>query len=99
MSASPETSSQQDFVSRGLEAAVRIGLVFLLLACCFQIVRPFITPIVWGAIIAVAAYSVVDHGGRGRVRYTLEARVANSIVQYVFCRWSASFSLAPYSVL
>ena len=32
MSASPETSSQQDFVSRGLEAAVRIGLVFLLLA-------------------------------------------------------------------
>ena len=56
MSASPETSSQQDFVSRALEAAVRIGLVFLLLAWCFEIVRPFITPIVWGAIIAVAAY-------------------------------------------
>ena len=56
MSVSPETSSQQDFVSRALEAAVRIGLVFLLLAWCFEIVRPFITPIVWGAIIAVAAY-------------------------------------------
>jgi len=56
LSASPETSSQQDFVSRALEAAVRIGLVFLLLAWCFEIVRPFITPIVWGAIIAVAAY-------------------------------------------
>jgi predicted PurR-regulated permease PerM len=28
----------------------------LLIAWCFQIVRPFITPIVWGAIIAIAAY-------------------------------------------
>ncbi|MGI9320572.1 MAG: AI-2E family transporter [Thiogranum sp.] len=56
MSASSGTSSQQVFVSRALEAAVRIGLVFLLLAWCFEIVRPFITPIVWGAIIAIAAY-------------------------------------------
>jgi len=56
MTASSETSSQQVFVSRALEAAIRIGLIFLLLAWCFQIVRPFITPIVWGAIIAIAAY-------------------------------------------
>jgi len=56
MTTSSEASSQQVFVSRALEAAVRIGLVFLLIAWCFQIVRPFITPIVWGAIIAIAAY-------------------------------------------
>ena len=56
MPTSSETTSQQVFVSRALEAAIRIGLVFLLLAWCFEIVRPFITPIVWGAIIAVAAY-------------------------------------------
>jgi predicted PurR-regulated permease PerM len=56
MTTSSEATSQQVFVSRALEAAVRIGLVFLLIAWCFQIVRPFITPIVWGAIIAIAAY-------------------------------------------
>jgi len=56
MSASSGTSSQQEFVSHALEAAIRIGLVFLLAAWCFEIVRPFITPIVWGAIIAIAAY-------------------------------------------
>ena len=56
MTTSSETTSQQLFVSRALEAAIRIGLVVLLVAWCFQIVRPFITPIVWGAIIAVAAY-------------------------------------------
>ena len=56
MTASSQTTSHQAFVSRALEAAIRIGLIFLLLAWCFQIVRPFITPIVWGAIIAIAAY-------------------------------------------
>ncbi|HVN39698.1 MAG TPA: AI-2E family transporter [Myxococcota bacterium] len=37
-----------------LEATIRIGLVLLLLVWCFQIVRPFLTPIVWGFIIAIA---------------------------------------------
>jgi len=37
-----------------LETTIRIGLVLLLLVWCFQIVRPFITPILWGFILAVA---------------------------------------------
>jgi predicted PurR-regulated permease PerM len=48
-------------VSTALEAAIRIGLVFLLIALCLQIVRPFIIPIVWGVIIAVAAYPGYQH--------------------------------------
>jgi predicted PurR-regulated permease PerM len=43
-------------VKRAVEAAIHIGLVALLFAWCFQIVRPFIEPVVWGVIIAVAAY-------------------------------------------
>jgi len=76
MPASSKTTSQQVFVSRALEAAIRIGLVFLLLAWCFEIVRPFITPIVWGAIIAVAAYPgyiwlQARLGGRRKLAATL----------------------------
>lgn len=48
----PETR----FLDRAVETAVRIGLVVLLVAWCFQIVRPFIHPFVWGMIIAVAGY-------------------------------------------
>jgi len=44
------------FVNRALEATIRIGLVALLLAWCFQIVRPFVIPVFWGMIIAVATY-------------------------------------------
>ena len=50
----PENDRQ--FVTNSLEAAIRIGLVAILVFWCFDIVKPFITPIVWGGIIAVAIY-------------------------------------------
>jgi predicted PurR-regulated permease PerM len=51
------TSSQNEaFTNNAMEAAIRIGLVVLWAAWCFQIVRPFVIPIVWGLIIAVAVY-------------------------------------------
>lgn len=43
-------------MNRMLEATIRIGLVLLLVAWCLQIVRPFIIPLAWGVIIAVATY-------------------------------------------
>jgi predicted PurR-regulated permease PerM len=41
---------------RAVETAIRIGLLVLLVAWCYQIVEPFLVPIVWGIIIAVAGY-------------------------------------------
>jgi predicted PurR-regulated permease PerM len=52
----PEPLSDKIFVRRAVEAAIRIGLVALLVAWCFQIVWPFIVPVVWAIIIAVAVY-------------------------------------------
>lgn len=49
-------SSTGSPTQRALEIAIHLGLVFLLVAWCFQIVRPFIVPVVWGVIIAVATY-------------------------------------------
>jgi len=64
------------FVARALEAAIRIGLVFLILYWCFKIGQPFIQTIVWGIIIAVAIHPSYDRlksalGGRGRLAATL----------------------------
>ena len=39
-----------------VEAAIRISLIAILIFWCFDIVKPFITPIIWGLIIAVAIY-------------------------------------------
>jgi predicted PurR-regulated permease PerM len=42
--------------SHVVETAIRIGLLFVLAAWCVLIVQPFLVPIVWGIIIAVASY-------------------------------------------
>ena len=60
------------FVERALHAAIRIGLVLLLVAWCFTIVRPFVVPVMWGIIIAVATYRGFAQmqawlGGRGGI--------------------------------
>ncbi|MDJ0991866.1 MAG: hypothetical protein QNI85_17735 [Desulfobacterales bacterium] len=38
------------FQTRALEAAIRIGLVVILIWWCFNIVKPFVLPFLWGAI-------------------------------------------------
>ncbi len=50
------TTSTEDrvFLKRALETSIRIGLVALLVVWCFQIARPFVQPIVWGIILAIA---------------------------------------------
>jgi predicted PurR-regulated permease PerM len=48
------TTGDERFVNNMVESALRIGLIFLLLIWTYAIVKPFVIPIVWGAIIAVA---------------------------------------------
>jgi predicted PurR-regulated permease PerM len=47
------------FVRNMTESALRIGLILLLLGLAYDIVKPFTTPILWGAIIAMAAFPLV----------------------------------------
>lgn len=44
----------RDFFRDVLETAVRLGVIGVLLFWCFNIVRPFIAPVVWGIVMAVA---------------------------------------------
>lgn len=50
--------NNSDFTNNTIEAVVRIGLLLLLAAWCFEIISPFIVPVAWGVIIAVAIYPV-----------------------------------------
>ena len=52
----PEIAEDAVFQRRAMEAAIRIGLVVLLVLWCFNIIKPFIMLVLWGAIIAVAVY-------------------------------------------
>lgn len=59
-----------------IDVAIRLGLIFLILAWCLKILTPFISLVAWGAIIAVALYkpflALVDKlGGRKKLAVTL----------------------------
>ena len=49
-------ANERVFVRNSIEASMRIGFVALLVFWSFDIVKPFIIPLVWGIIIAVAVY-------------------------------------------
>lgn len=51
-----QPATANDFTRKALDAAIKIGLIFLLLSWCFNIAQPFINALAWGTIIAVALY-------------------------------------------
>ncbi|MGF1715802.1 AI-2E family transporter [Photobacterium chitinilyticum] len=42
------------FINNMVESSIRIGLLFVLLIWTYDIIKPFVIPVLWGAIIAVA---------------------------------------------
>jgi len=77
--------SQGTPTTLAIEIAIRLGVIFLILAWCLQIVTPFIGLVAWGAIIAVAIYNpflklVEKLGGRKKLAVTLVAVVSIAAV-------------------
>ena len=60
MEKSAESKKKASPTATAIEIAIRLGALAVLFAWCFQILRPFISPVVWGIIIAVAVYPVFE---------------------------------------
>ncbi len=56
MATKEQLSGAEEFARAAVEAAIRIGLIVLLLLACWLIVRPFVTAVAWGVILAIATY-------------------------------------------
>ncbi len=68
--------TQDSAVTQAIEISIRLGLIFLVVAWCLTILMPFVSVIVWGAIIAIAVYSpflsLADKlGGKKKLAATL----------------------------
>jgi predicted PurR-regulated permease PerM len=73
--------NERRYLQLSIEAAIRIGLVALLAFWSLSIVRPFIEPVLWGIIIAVAVWPVHTKfsqvlGGRPKTAATLMTLIA-----------------------
>lgn len=70
------SSDNKQSIGQAIEVAVNLLLVILLLALCIRIVSPFISLIVWGAVIAIALYKPFQMmqktlGGRTKIALAL----------------------------
>ena len=80
---SPDSSKSSTALA--IEIAIRLGLIFLILAWCLQILTPFISLVAWGAILAVAIYKpflklVEKLGGRRKLAVTLISVIGIAII-------------------
>lgn len=71
-----ESLEDQRFTDRAIEALIRIALIAILAAWCFEIMRPFVVPIIWGIIIAIGLYPAY----RRLTRFLQGRRVASAVV-------------------
>lgn len=55
-----EADKSKRFVSNMMESAIRIGLLFILIVWTYDIIKPFIIPVLWGAILAVALMPITQ---------------------------------------
>ena len=65
-------AQEKKYTGPAIDIAIRIGVIALLIVLCFQILRPFISLVIWGAILAIAFYPVCKRlstvlGGRVKV--------------------------------
>jgi predicted PurR-regulated permease PerM len=78
-------NNSQTPTALAIEIAIRLGLIFLILAWCLKILTPFISIVVWGAIIAVALHKpflmlVGKLGGNRKLAVTLFALMGIAVI-------------------
>ena len=53
-----KSNSQSYDFSKIVDLLIRLGVLYLLISWCFDIMRPFISVLLWGTLLAVAIYPV-----------------------------------------
>ena len=52
----PGETANEEYLHRAREVFIHLGILFLLFAACFLILRPFLPLMFWGVIIAIASH-------------------------------------------
>ena len=72
MNEADKIAREKTYIGPAIDIAIRIFVVAILIALCFTILRPFISPVLWGIILAIALYPACKRlssllGGRIRL--------------------------------
>ncbi len=85
MNTSDQKINDPSSTSHVFDTVIRIGLAFLLFAWVFQILTPFIIPVMWGIVIAVAIHPLYLKlcsllGGRHKIAAALYTLIALALL-------------------
>jgi predicted PurR-regulated permease PerM len=85
MSNDKDPSNDRAFLNRGIDLAIRLAVLAVIVFSCFRIFKPFLMPVVWAVIIAIAVYPLFLMlkrlvGGRNRLAGTIFIVVSLAIV-------------------
>ncbi len=77
--------AQTSSTSQVIEIAIRLGIIILIFGWCLRILSPFISVILWGAIIAVAVYPLYVKlagklGGRKKLAVTFITLIGIAVI-------------------
>jgi predicted PurR-regulated permease PerM len=100
MNQSGQTSNS---TSQAIEIAIRLGIIFMLAYFCLQILSPFVSLVIWGAIIAVAIYPLYEKlaerlGGKRKLAVTILAVAGIAIVLLPVISLSGSMADSAASI-
>ena len=56
MNEADKITREKTYIGPAIDIAIRVGVIALLIAFCFTILRPFISPVMWGIILAITLY-------------------------------------------
>ena len=58
MDPNPSSDQHQNLTRSAIETTIQIGVLILLVGWCIRIVLPFVVPVIWAIVIAVAVHPV-----------------------------------------
>ena len=58
MSNASAEKNDSSSTTQEIDIFIRIGVCFLLMVWCFEIIRPIVSPILWGVVIAIGVYPI-----------------------------------------
>lgn len=81
----PDTNPRSSLTAQAIEVAIRVGIVLLLAFWALKIISPFLGPVVWGIILAVAFYPLflkisARFGGKKKLVGTLFILISVSVL-------------------
>ncbi len=84
MTEQPQAKPRDQIADIAIDVAIRISLLFLIIYLCVVIILPFLSILLWGAILAVTLYPAQQwlaarFGGRGGLASTLIVLIGLSI--------------------